>query len=863
MYSTMRKGISLLTIAALLFAVVVSCFPMTAFAAGAETDSISTGDIGTQDEPSAVIAEDITGDEPVATAQAGVDGINARIGYLRKAFPNGSGFSRDGTIISGSAANHGCSECDIAVVIKNHPRLNTSYLPGYVKPSMTGSQSCVAFARFCFYYIFGLDTANVKSSTTANANQTNLGLRVGDYVWMNGIGHGGIVLSESATSITLMHANYGDKHKVHHSMAFSKSSIGTIYWKKAPSSVYNTVTDPGKPADTTKPTISSVSIGTKESHGFGVKVSASDNVALSKVEVHLSWPYSMGTLTTTKSFALSGKAIANKEFFVYDTGFGGLQKLKIYVKVYDSSGNVATSSTFEYQHANQDKPLKSFAYNGHKYEIYCDMLSWEDAKAKCEEKGGYLATITSQAEYNALTAQLNGITYRDYYMLGGKRESGNANWTWVTGESFSYAPWASGQPNASLNGDRFTALGVSDLKWYGLGALRYAYICEYSAAPTAIKLSTSAATLAVNGTQRLSVTTTPADSIYNGVVWQSNNKSVAVVDNNGLVTAKSSGTAEITCTVSGKSQKCVITVPQSQTPGTGTQPPTGESGSGNGTGKDKHAENIEKVTADKTALTTDAIKGSNSGSGAITTNLSLPTTGTNGSSIAWQSSHPGVVSNSGLVTRPATGQQDVQVTLIATITSGGATESISFTVTIKAEGPVATSVKLAQKNIRLTKGKRVTIGAVVYLSDGSTTTDGLTWRSSNEKVAKVNPTTGEITAAKNLTKNGTATITATVENRQSAKIKVTVLRKSAKAVKPTNVSISGSKKTLKVGKTAQLKAKVSPSTATNAAVIWKSSKPSVLMVDKAGKLTALKKGTAKITLSAGGRKFTVKVTVKK
>ena len=268
----------------------------------------------------------------------------------------------------------------------------------------------------------------------------------------------------------------------------------------------------------------------------------------------------------------------------------------------------------------------------------------------------------------------------------------------------------------------------------------------------------------------------------------------------------------------------------------------------------------EKVDADKTALTEDAIKGGNPGSEGVTDNLNLPQAGNNGSVIHWQSSHPNLVAADGTVTRPPAGQGDTQVTLTATITSGGVAQTVSFTITVKEQADAAISgVKLAQSSLRLTKGKSATIGAVLTHADGSRSTGPLTWASSNPKVASVSQG-GKVTA-KSIANTDTATITATAKDGTSAKVKVTVLAKSAKAVPATKVSISGAKKTLDIGKTAQLKAKVGPNNATNAAISWKSSKPGVLRVDATGKITALKEGTAKITAKAGGKSQSVTVTV--
>jgi beta-xylosidase len=70
---------------------------------------------------------------------------------------------------------------------------------------------------------------------------------------------------------------------------------------------------------------------------------------------------------------------------------------------------------------------------------------------------------------------------------------------------------------------------------------------------------------------------------------------------------------------------------------------------------------------------------------AVTANLTLPTTGTYGSSIAWSSSDTSVVSNSGVVTRPPNGQPDAHATLTATLRRGTVTDTKSFDVTVLAQ----------------------------------------------------------------------------------------------------------------------------------------------------------------------------------
>ncbi|MGH8854060.1 MAG: family 43 glycosylhydrolase [Telluria sp.] len=73
---------------------------------------------------------------------------------------------------------------------------------------------------------------------------------------------------------------------------------------------------------------------------------------------------------------------------------------------------------------------------------------------------------------------------------------------------------------------------------------------------------------------------------------------------------------------------------------------------------------------------------------AVSANLNLPLSGARGALIGWTSSHPAVVSNTGIVTGSASG--DVNVTLSARISKGTAVVVKHFTVTVrKAGGPLA------------------------------------------------------------------------------------------------------------------------------------------------------------------------------
>lgn len=164
-----------------------------------------------------------------------------------------------------------------------------------------------------------------------------------------------------------------------------------------------------------------------------------------------------------------------------------------------------------------------------------------------------------------------------------------------------------------------------------------------------------------------------------------------------------------------------------------------------------------------------------------------------------------------------------------------------------------TSIGTPLKKLYIQKGKTFTPSVVLY--NGSTNvTSKLTWKSSDKKVATVSAK-GVIRGIK----KGKAKITATTPNKKKLTITVCVSNKSI-ALKSVTVKAP---KTLKVGKTYKMSVKLSPVKATGQKVTFKSSNKKALSVDKAGMLYAKKKGTYKITVTAGKKKITKKVKVVK
>jgi uncharacterized protein YjdB len=217
--------------------------------------------------------------------------------------------------------------------------------------------------------------------------------------------------------------------------------------------------------------------------------------------------------------------------------------------------------------------------------------------------------------------------------------------------------------------------------------------------------------------------------------------------------------------------------------------------------------------------------------------------------VTWTSADPKVAGIDAKGNLVAKGEGKVKLT--ATSKDGK-----KVTIEVVIAKPV-TKVRTPLKSVTLKKGASITppIAADSKTAKGKADIKAkLTYKSSNSKVATVSKT-GKIKAKK----SGTVTITATALNGKSVKIKVKVVAK-ASAVK--KVTLTGLKTTLNKGKTAQIGVKVTPANATNAKLTFKSSNAKVLKVDKAGKVTALKKGTAKITVKAGTKTVVKTIRVK-
>lgn len=97
--------------------------------------------------------------------------------------------------------------------------------------------------------------------------------------------------------------------------------------------------------------------------------------------------------------------------------------------------------------------------------------------------------------------------------------------------------------------------------------------------------------------------------------------------------------------------------------------------------------------------------------------------------------------------------------------------------------------------------------------------------------------------------------------QQNGSLKHTITVNQAGCIAVTSVELDQTTLSIKPGETATLVATVKPDNATDKTVTWSSSNSEIATVDNAGKVTAIKEGSATITAKAGDKTAECKVTV--
>ena len=163
-----------------------------------------------------------------------------------------------------------------------------------------------------------------------------------------------------------------------------------------------------------------------------------------------------------------------------------------------------------------------------------------------------------------------------------------------------------------------------------------------------------------------------------------------------------------------------------------------------------------------------------------------------------------------------------------------------------------TGISLSPTLLEITEGDMHTLS--INISPSNADNKSVSWTSTQPVVASVQE--GTVTAHK----EGTATIIVTTAD--GGKTATCTVNVAPSYVAVSEVSLNHSTLELLEGESTTLSATILPEKATNKNVIWTSSDASVIIVDN-GKVTAIKEGTATITVTTedGNKSATCEVTV--
>ena len=264
-------------------------------------------------------------------------------------------------------------------------------------------------------------------------------------------------------------------------------------------------------------------------------------------------------------------------------------------------------------------------------------------------------------------------------------------------------------------------------------------------AVTGIKLNTKKATVVHNRSLKLKATVNPKDAYDKALIWTSSAPEIAAVDENGVVTALRPGTAVITATSkdSGKAAACNVTVKKNAV--------TKVKLTYNGAAKTKLTLNFEN---ERGRL--------NTGFAGAVTPADATVTG-----VRWVSSRPDVVTideESGAFEVKGVGKATISCIAIDNAKKK-ATCAITVSKTaVKSVTAYHNGEALTKKTVLQLAVGAEDSGLTAAVLPENATYPGVTWKSSNAKIVKIDSATGAMTALK----KGTVTITCTSKDNKKA-----------------------------------------------------------------------------------------------
>ena len=342
-------------------------------------------------------------------------------------------------------------------------------------------------------------------------------------------------------------------------------------------------------------------------------------------------------------------------------------------------------------------------------------------------------------------------------------------------------------------------------------------LCEVTVIPkaTSIKINKTLTTLERGTTIGLKVIITPSDA-RNDVTWQSDDPSIAIVDDQGIVTGISVGTTLIKATTNDGTNLmafCIVNVTPKQ---------------------------VKSIIIDKDEMTLERGE-------SAQLSVTVYPQDADDSSVEWSSENNEVatVDSKGTVVAISSG-----TTIIRATTNDGSNLTAECQVTVTSLK--ATGISIDRTEATLERDATLQLTATVMPEDAGDRT--VTWSSADSGIARVDGA-GLVTAVS----VGTTTITVTTGDGTglTASCTVTVTPKIVQSITMDEEALN-----LERGETTRLTVVVTPQDADDVSVTWYSNNSGVATVDDGGRVTAIEVGTAVITaMTNDGSGLSAKCTV--
>lgn len=557
-------------------------------------------------------------------------------------------------------------------------------------------------------------------------------------------------------------------------------------------------------------------------------------------------------------------------------------------------GNVFTA-TFKVKDAAKGKVNTSLVVD----EALDDSLEINDVTSQC--------SVVDNTSNVKVVVPATGISLDKNTLELTKNSTGKLTATVTPADADETVTWKSSNNNVATVGDdgtvTATGKGTADIT---AKVGKYTATCKVTVTVplNGISINGTANKIKKGKTTQLTVVYDPEDTTDDKTVtWSVDDKTVAKVDKNGLVTGLKEGKAVVTAKVGTKSaaynvdveevKLTSVSIPDTLTIHRGesnklivTYNPEDTTDDKTVTWKSSDPDSVA-VGADGT-ITAKAVGGAvitaqvgsctaectvtvdsplkkivpdektiemTKNQTAVITYTFNPSDTTDSRDVTFQSSKEDVVSVD------AAGKLVAKKAGTATVTITGY-NGINATVTVKVKEIPINKITLNVKNAVLEAGEEENLEAAIAPANNTDDNQKITWSSSDDKVATVtaDPTDSKKAVVKAVA-GGTATITATAWNGT----KTTCTIKVPKHI--TDISLSDV--TVERGKTTVLNAKVNPQdTDDDTTVTWTSSNEEVATVDAVtGMIVAKKEGTTTITAttrtinSVTGQPYTANATV--